>query len=63
MTPEILSSILDNILEMLKTFPETEDQIDFEFNQLNSKKFLENDETRQIIYEFLTKLEKPNIGF
>ena len=48
---------------MLKTFPETEDQIDFDLSQLNSKKFLENDETRQIIYEFLTKLEKPNIGF
>ena len=58
MTPEILAQILDAVAELLKTQPDLENLSTFEFNQSNSKKFLENDETRQILYEFLTKLEK-----
>ena len=58
MTPEILAQILDAVAELLKTQPDLENSSTFEFNQSNSKKFLENDETRQILYEFLTKLEK-----
>ena len=58
MTPEILAQILDAIAELLKTQPDLENSSTFEFNQTNSKKFLENDETRQILYEFFKKIEK-----
>ena len=58
MTLEILAQILDAVAEFLETQPDIEGSSTFEFNQANSKKFLENDETRQILYEFLMKLEK-----
>ena len=56
MTPAILAQILGYVEEYVKTHPPSyENEVLFKFDQLNSKKFLENDETRKILYDFLTK--------
>ena len=56
MTPAILAQILGYVETYLKTNPPNWDnEIQFMFDQSNSKKFLENDETRKILYDFLNK--------
>ena len=56
MTPVILAEILGYVEEYLKTNPHNyENEVKFTFDQCNTKKFLENDETRKILYDFLNK--------
>ena len=56
MTPVILDEILGYVEEYLKTNPHDWDHtVSFTFDQRNTKKFLENDETRKILYDFLIK--------
>ena len=62
MTPAILAPILGYVEKYLKTNPPNVDnEIQFMFDQKNSKKFLENDETRKILYDFLNK-QKDTAG-
>ena len=58
MTPAILAEMLDIVGEYLKANPgDDENEVVFSFNQYNTNKFLENDETRKILYDFLNKYE------
>ena len=61
MTPKILKQILDGIWEFFEAHPVEEQKEEqkaptYEFSQSNSKKFLDNDETREILYNFLKKV-------
>ena len=61
MTPAILGEILGYVEIYLKTNPDDGDhEVRFRFDQCNTKKFLENDETRQILYDFLNKHKDVN---
>ena len=63
MTPVILAEILEYVGQYLKTNPpDWDNEVTFTFDQCNTKKFLENDETRKILYDFLNK-QKDTQGF
>ena len=61
MTPEILKQILDGIWEFFEAHPVEEQKEEqknptYDFSQANDKKFLDNDESREILYNFLKKV-------